>query len=213
MALEVRRLAAQPVAMQRRLLRHAAERLTAPTDFAATEALRMLALSGKAGQKRELAHGLRAERTHRELRLTLFDISADSDVESAPEFSLQIPSHIEAFGVRLEIAHSSQAASPPDSTSSIPPNLALLRAWKPGDRVRLRHSSAPRKVKEVLERLKITGSSRSHWPVLEWDGRIVWMKGVELEPEEGSLVVSTILEDEEMSVMERTDPIRNSSEF
>src|SRR5208283_2877879 len=62
---------------------------------------------------------------------------------------------------------------------------ATLRNWRPGDRVRLRYSSGPRKVKEVLERLRVTGSSRAVWPVLEFNRRIVWMKGVELEPETG----------------------------
>jgi tRNA(Ile)-lysidine synthase len=38
-------------------------------------------------------------------------------------------------------------------------------------------------VKEVLERLRVTGTARAVWPVLEVDGRIVWMKGVEVEPE------------------------------
>ena len=67
--------------------------------------------------------------------------------------------------------------------------MATLRNWKPGDRVRLRYSGGARKVKEVLERLRVTGSGRAVWPVLEVDGRIVWMKGVELEPEEGIAVV------------------------
>jgi tRNA(Ile)-lysidine synthase len=69
-----------------------------------------------------------------------------------------------------------------------------LRNWRAGDRVRLRYSGGPRKVKEVLERLRVTGSSRAVWPVLEVDGRIVWMKGVELEPEAGIGVVATVLE-------------------
>jgi tRNA(Ile)-lysidine synthase len=49
--------------------------------------------------------------------------------------------------------------------------------------VRLRYSSGPRKVKEVLERLRVTGTERAVWPVLEIGGRIVWMRGVELEPD------------------------------
>ncbi len=49
----------------------------------------------------------------------------------------------------------------------------------------LRYSSGPRKVKEVLERLRVSGDSRRVWPVLEVSGRIIWMKGVELEPEPG----------------------------
>jgi tRNA(Ile)-lysidine synthase len=38
-------------------------------------------------------------------------------------------------------------------------------------------------VKEVLERMKVTGEDRSHWPVLEVEGKIVWMRGVETEPD------------------------------
>ncbi len=56
--------------------------------------------------------------------------------------------------------------------------------------MRLRYSGAPRKVKEVLERLRVTGSSRAVWPVLEAGGRIVWMKGVEVEPEQGITVLA-----------------------
>ena len=65
LAIDVTRLAALEPAMQRRLLRHAAEQLGAAPDFAATEALRTMALHGRASQKLELAQGLRAERTHR----------------------------------------------------------------------------------------------------------------------------------------------------
>jgi tRNA(Ile)-lysidine synthase len=48
-------------------------------------------------------------------------------------------------------------------------------------------------VKEVLERMKVTGSGRAIWPILEIDGRILWMKGIELEPEPGIEVVVTPL--------------------
>ena len=65
---------------------------------------------------------------------------------------------------------------------------ARLRNWRPGDRVTLRYSSGPRKVKEVLERLRVTGSDRAVWPVLEVEGRIVWMKGVEVQEESGLVV-------------------------
>jgi tRNA(Ile)-lysidine synthase len=74
--------------------------------------------------------------------------------------------------------------------------VATLRNWSPGDRVRLRHSSGARKVKEVLERKRVTGSSRAVWPVLELDGRIVWMQGVELEPEPGIAVTAERLRGE-----------------
>jgi tRNA(Ile)-lysidine synthase len=183
MAIEVARLAQLAPAMQRRILRHAAEELGVAIDFPATEALRTLALLGKAGQKRELAQGLRAERTHRELRLRLA-VEAGVPV-AAGGFTAAIPGEVEGFGVRLRV----EGAEPAEGKT------ATLRNWQAGDRVQLRHSSGPRKVKEVLERLRVTGSGRALWPVLEVDGRIVWMQGVEVEPGAGVRIVAVNLND------------------
>jgi tRNA(Ile)-lysidine synthase len=184
LAIDATRLGALHPALQRRTLRHAAESLGAAPDFVATETLRGLALSGRAGQKRELAGGLRAERTPRELRLEIAPERGEEGCESA--YSSLIPGEIVAprFGLRVRIESDRAQAS-----------TAVLRNWGPGDRVRLRYSSGPRKVKEVLERLRVTGTLRAVWPVLEVDGRIVWMRGVELEPEQGILVVATPLEE------------------
>ena len=190
LAIEVTRLAGLPVALQRRILRHAAETMGASPDFEATEVLRNLALSGRAGQKCELAGGLRGERTHRELRL---DIGTGADGGepggASPVLTIQIPGEIVAleWGFRLRISTVSRA-------SETPSRHATLRPWKPGDRVRLRHSGGPRKVKEVLERLHVSGTARARWPVLELDRRIVWMQGVDVEPEPGIEVASAALE-------------------
>ncbi len=192
-AIEVNRLATLPAALQRRLLRHAAERFTVSLDFDATEALRSLALTGRAGQKLALPNGLRAERTARELQLsTHLEPTPRGGSAGAPPYSGPIPGEIDApaFGLRLhiELAGKKPAETHPLETSSAghsgsAPRVATLRNWKPGDRVRLRYSGAPRKVKEVLERLRVTGTSRALWPVLEVEGRILWMRGVDLEPE------------------------------
>jgi len=188
LALDVIRLAALAPALQRRLLRFAAEELGVALDFPATEALRTLALRGRAGQRLELVQGLRAERTPRELRLAILPVAA-AGADAAAEYSVAIPGEVTAFGMRLRI----EVSEPASATEG---QVALLRNWKPGDRVQLRYSSSPRKVKEVLERLKVTGSSRALWPVLELEGRIVWMQGVELEPASGIRVVTASLEDD-----------------
>jgi len=188
LAIEVARLAELPPAAQRRLLRYAAERLGAAPDFPSSEAMRALALTGRAGQKCELAQGLHAERTHRELRLTVGRVADASQANAEiPTYTAAVPGEIEApaFGIRIRIATSQPSAQIPDSASQIPPRRAHLRAWKPGDRVRLRHSSGPSKVKEVLERLKVSGADRASWPVLELDGRIIWMQGVTVAEEPG----------------------------
>ncbi|MFP5275553.1 MAG: tRNA lysidine(34) synthetase TilS [Acidobacteriota bacterium] len=191
LALDVSRFAALAPALQRRLLRHAAGLLGAAPDFPATESLRDLALTGRSGQRCELA-GLHAERTPRELRL---EPAASAPGPEIPEYRIPVPGQIDApaFGLRLRLATSGLPAESNLQTNHAGPT-AVLRTWTPGDRVRLRHSSAPRKVKEILERLRITGSARAVWPVLELDGRIVWMKGVELEPEAGLTVQVELLE-------------------
>ncbi len=189
LAVDVTRLAELAPAVQRRLLRHAAGQLGAAPDFDATEALRALALAGRAGQKSELAQGLRAERTHRELRLTVEAIQT-GEADAVSTYTLVIPGEIlaPAFGMHLRVDLGAE------DSSTLAGQTATLRNWRPGDRVRLRYSSGPRKVKEVLERLRITGAGRTRWPVLELAGRIVWMKGVEVEPEGGINVLAATLD-------------------
>jgi tRNA(Ile)-lysidine synthase len=62
---------------------------------------------------------------------------------------------------------------------------AILRAPKAGDRVRLRYSRGEKPLKEIFERMNAGAEARKGWPVLEWEGQIVWMKGVVLEVEAG----------------------------
>jgi tRNA(Ile)-lysidine synthase len=219
LAIEVSRLAALAPAVQRRLVRHAVEQLGAALDFAATEAVRTLALGGRAGQRLALPQGLCAERTARELRLSVApEPAAKGKSAGAQEaqYSAVIPGTIDApeFGVRLRIALVNRQA--PENGPEVPenglvgcdglPQTATLRNWKPGDRVRLRYSSGLRKVKEVLERKHVTGTERAIWPVLEAGGRVVWMKGVELEPEPGLAIsaVETAPEDSQAAPLTRS---------
>ena len=185
LAIEASRLAALAPALQRRLIRYAAERFGAALDFSATEAVRALALTGRAGQRIALPHGLLAERTARELRLSISHGPPPKGEGPETAYEVAIPGEIDAptFGLRLRIELSGAAAASvtPNGRSTRPHKTAILRNWKPGDRVTLRHSSGLRKVKEVLERLRVTGTDRALWPVLEIDGQIAWMRGVELE--------------------------------
>ncbi|MGO9325807.1 MAG: tRNA lysidine(34) synthetase TilS [Terracidiphilus sp.] len=193
LAIEVSRLAALAPAVQRRLIRYAAEKFGAALDFSATEAVRSLAIEGCAGQKLALPQGLRAERTARELRLSN-DPSPTPKGESAgaPTYEVAIPGEIDApaFGLRLrvDLAVAKAPSGTPNGPGGSPAKTATLRNWKPGDRVRLRHSGGLRKVKEVLERMRVTGTDRALWPVLEIDGMIAWMRGAELESHPGLLI-------------------------
>lgn len=200
LAIDVTRLAALAPAVQRRLIREAAGRLGAALEFHATEKLRTLALEGRAGQKLQPGLGIVAERTARELRLApgAQPGSVKTEPSGVPEYQMAVPGELAApaFGLRLRIEQSG-ALGGKDGRAGVRAEVATLRNWKPGDRVRLRHSSAPRKVKEVLERMRVTGSARAVWPVLECGGQILWMQGVELEPEALLRVTAETLPDEE----------------
>jgi tRNA(Ile)-lysidine synthase len=190
-AIELSRLAALAPAVQRRLVRHAAQQFGVTLDFASTEAVRSLALDGRAGQRLALPQGLCAERTARELRLSLAPEAAANGKRAGardPQYTVTIPGDLDApeFGVRLRIAFTNPEVTENEWAGGEGlPQTATLRNWRPGDRVRLRYSSGLRKVKEVLERKHVTGTERALWPVLEAAGRVVWMKGVELEREPG----------------------------
>jgi len=195
LAIEVERLRPLPPALRRRALRAAAARLGVALDFDGTE--RLLALAGCAtdaaagtasvGSKLHMGQGLRAERTPRELRLFRVDpeaaaapVSTDkhssklsSKLSTQAEYALPIPGAVaaRAFGLRIE------ATVGRPSGDSLPD--ARLRACRPGDRVILRHSRSPLKVKEALQRARLP--PHPGCPVLEWRGEIVWMPGLTLE--------------------------------
>lgn len=179
-ALEVERIRSMDMALQRRVLRAAVQRAGGTLDFYHTEALLQLALTGSSGQKLSLPGNLMAERTPRELRI----LPEEKSAEILPEYILPIPGEVvaEAFGVKL-------LASGPSSSSII-----LVRAWKPGDRVTLRYSRGPKKMKEVLERMRVPASERASWPVAVYEGKVIWMRGVEVEPEPGIQIAAAEIE-------------------
>ena len=132
-----------------------------------------------------MAQGLRAERTHREIRLTRVPHRPLGEAaQEVEQYECVIPGELDApaWGWRVRIEFTEPASA--DPVVSDVRHKAVFRLWKPGDRVRLRYSSGPRKVKEVLERMKVTGTDRARWPVLEVGGRILWMRGVEVEPDQ-----------------------------
>jgi len=133
--------------------------------------------AGKAGLRETLAEHVRAERTPRELRLVR--LQPEGSTAELPEYELPIPGEVtaEAFGFRL-IA---QVKENPVLTSA-----AKLRTHKAGDRVRLRYSSGPKRIKDVLERLKVPPDQRKKWPVLEWQGEIVWIRNTAVESSAGA---------------------------
>jgi len=170
-AIEQARLRELQPAVARRVVRAAARRLGARLSFEQTDQL--LALGESRPGKFELPGGIKVERSLREIRLGR---SSASPI-SAPAYAFPIPGEIRApeYGLSLHGARTQDGLAIAS---------AILRPWKAGDRVTLAHSRGPKKVAEVLDRLHLLGGERKNWPVVEWEGRIVWMRGVEVEAPE-----------------------------
>ena len=163
-AIEQARLRELHPAVARRVVRAAARRLGARLSFEQTEQL--LAMGESRPGKFELPGGITVERSLREIRLS----RSSAPPIPGPAYDFPIPGEVRApeYGLCLH------GARTPDGPASV---SAVLRPWKAGDRVTLAHSRGPKKVAEVLDRLQVLGGARKNWPVVEWEGKIVWMRG------------------------------------
>ena len=96
------------------------------------------------------------------------------NVEPRP-VEVAIPGSVTGMGVELRLSMASGARR--DVAA------ATLRGPRAGDRVQLRHSRGAKPIKEIFSRMDVDAEARRTWPVLEWDGRVVWMRDVDVEAE------------------------------
>jgi tRNA(Ile)-lysidine synthase len=170
--IELERLRALAPAVRRRVLRAAAEQLRCGLNFEQTEVVTAMC-APEAARRQQLTAELRVERSARELRLVRTGaVQAEEDVA---EFELRIPGEVTGLGVTL------RASQRESVERAIAP--ARLRTPRAGDRVRMRYSRGAKPLKEIFERMRVDGAARRSWPVVEWQGRIVWMKDVDVEPD------------------------------
>ncbi len=173
-AMEQSRLRELPPAVARRVVRAAARTLGARLSFDHTEqvlALLQPAAGGSRPGKFDIPGQIRVERSLREIRFTRMAAVAVDIGEITYPF--RVPGEVTAPAFGMSLRGECEAGE----------KSAVLRSWRPGDRVKLRHSRSPKKVADVLDRLHILGEPRKRWPVVEAERTIVWMRGVEVEGE------------------------------
>jgi tRNA(Ile)-lysidine synthase len=199
LGIEVDRLRALVPAVRRRVLREAARRLGVSLNFDQVERLlAMLAADGlksdgrkTAPRREQLTASLRAERTPRELRLILQPTpeirpdAAEALSETARKSRLApveipIPGELAVPEYGLHVRSTLHRLTSPADAAPAP---AILRTPQPGDRVRLRYTAGKKPLKEVFTRLRFDASARPTWPLIAWQGEIVWMKDIPVEPD------------------------------
>jgi tRNA(Ile)-lysidine synthase len=229
-ALRVDRLLDLPLALQRLVIRAAAERAGLTLDFKHIEAVRRLAASEiqrkphyaalpgggeaevalRSGVRELTLHGPGLNKKSRKQRGLDQNKSAKKPAANNYEYRFTVPGSVEVreigglIGARLvsvedmqSLRHERKVAVQgegktafqrynqrklADAGQLLDPRRVgtevIVRNWRPGDRFWPGHTKAPKKVKELLQ--KLTEAERKSWPVIVSGNEIVWMRGFPL---------------------------------
>jgi tRNA(Ile)-lysidine synthase len=183
-ALRLSLLRGHPLALQRRLLRAAAESLGLKLEFIHVEELLELAKSSEGGEKQVvMPQGWRAVRSGDLLRLD--PAAAGPPAARDFEYPLAVPGEVAVAETGTIIRATIGPISPEHAHDAYDParlpGRVCVRNWRPGDRFWPAHTRASRKIKELLQERKIPLLQRRTWPVIASAGRdgeeIIWVRG------------------------------------
>ncbi len=171
-------LRALPLALRRRVVRAAAESLGLKLEFHHVEEI--LDLDPRGPRSAMLPGGWQLSVANEGLQFDRPVPAADSDYE----YKLAVPGTIRVAEIgacfeALLVPGSAATGYNPDQM--LEPALLqkdlTVRNWRAGDRYWPAHSKAPKKIKELLQERKVTGTERRLWPVVVSGQEIVWVRG------------------------------------
>jgi tRNA(Ile)-lysidine synthase len=171
-----------PVAIQRRLLRRAIERVRGSLrsiDFRHTEAIRAMMLT-REGSGRIQLPDLDVYRSFDWLRLA--PVGFDSRLERNFETTLAIPGRTELPDrlITIETELVEHASVYNDIRQGLDwdrcAGSLVLRNWRPGDQYQGRRRNAAEKIKTLFQEFRIPLWQRRSWPVIARSDSIVWTR-------------------------------------
>jgi len=174
-------LLAEPLAVQRRVLKGFLEAQNLPIDFHHVEAVRRC-VSDETSQV-ELPGGWLARRDGDRLDLSPAPqrVSKEGD---GYECYLTIPGRcvlqVPELTLRATLVPAGEAAKDPPGSLLIASKVGsklLIRNWQPGDRFRPAHTGAEEKLKRLFSERHIPAEQRPLWPVALVGSQIVWVRG------------------------------------
>ena len=188
--LSVAELAALPTALARRLIRRAIELAKADlrqVDFGHIE--RILEMTRRqTGHDRVDLPGLEVLRSFDWIRLARPQptVGFDFSIPIQPPGSWELPRGLSRITLQvLEKGESSQPCGrvvneldwerfrSPDAA----PSGLEVRNWRPGDQYQQVGQSKPQKIKNLFQQARIPLWERRDWPIVTYNGIIVWAKG------------------------------------
>lgn len=193
-------LQAEPLAVQRRVIRVIGEYAEIALEFKhVEEILRFAAAEDGTGKQLALPRGWKAL-----LEGGTLEFQPPQSAQGDPgdyEYALPVPGQvrISETGTVIEALGFGENASgagynpehlfdPGWLTKSL-----VVRNWRPGDRFWPAHTKSPKKIKELLQELHVPHGERKLWPVVVSGDEIIWVRGfpgrAQLRPKDGSKAV------------------------
>jgi tRNA(Ile)-lysidine synthetase-like protein len=182
---------AEPLAVQRRLVKAIGENAGIPLEFKHVEEIVRVAAEETSGKEVSLPLGWRLVVEPEELAFVTPDLREPSPRRDY-EYDLSVPGEVvvreAGFAISLQrIPSGDEGAYNPDHLLDAESLTGPLRVrnWRPGDRFWPAHTKSPKKIKELLQERHVAQPERGLWPVIvsKGDGgdekgdEIVWMRG------------------------------------
>jgi len=175
-------LGAQPVAVQRRLIRACAEEVGLALDFKHVEAVRNLGRANSSKKNCVLPYGWR---TQLEGKFLIFSRPGADSLTDDFDLLLPIPGRVDLPQVGIGVEAVPFDGDGDSSYNRERSELTLLdvsklteplrvRNWRAGDRYWPAHGKGPRKMKELLQRRHLAVGEKKLWPVVTCGERLIW---------------------------------------
>jgi len=171
-------LAEFPLAVQRRVIRAAAESLGFRLEFRHVEEI--LEVSSGTRKSAALPDGWMVSRNRNALRFEPAEAPNNPDYD----YRLPVPGRIDVpeVGTRFEAALVPTNSEPGYNPEHLLDRALLakelvVRNWRPGDRFWPAHCKSPKKIKELLQEQHVTGPEKKLWPVVVSGSDVVWLHG------------------------------------
>jgi tRNA(Ile)-lysidine synthase len=181
--LNVERMRHEHPALQSRvLMRACAEAAGAPLRVSNDQVDRLLSLvAQQAGDGRLSLPQLKAWRSFSQILLYKGVVSFARP--QPVELAVPGAAALEPNGPRVRLVGAGNGAGAYNEVSgrlesSLAPGPFWLRAWRAGDRCRPAGRGDEGSIHRLLQQLKVPAWDRFGWPVLEWQGQVVWARGL-----------------------------------
>jgi tRNA(Ile)-lysidine synthase len=175
-----------PLALQRRIIRAAAEQVGAHLDFEHVLAVEKLLGADQQNAEIELPGGYVVQRGFRELRFE----KARSLPHKEFRYDLSVPGSLSVpelgTAIRTSLTNRTFSQAGYNQAHLIQLNQhemrLIVRPWHAGDRFRPAHTGSEKKLKELLQPLHLPQEQRAVWPVITAGEKIIWVRGFDSPP-------------------------------